>query len=231
MKIITKFLLLFLAIGLIQSCRIIPSPKLSDKEVFNWDVSNVRTLGIIELSSGDRLNIDDGTLRHFEAGLSKMFEEYGYRVVPLDKFKQIVEEEQKSSGGFFNPLTGKKDKAKFRQFNDKVGKIYTDLEKVDLLIGFKFFRYNAPFISNKATWHNLTDLTGSPPDFLFDESKGNLPVVSVEIRALEVSSQKTFKHLQGIQVLLKNKMETDIHPDDVSLHINTLRQLFSHLKK
>ena len=141
----------------------------------------------------------DGTLR---AELQKR----GFSIVADDQFAKLWAEEVASSGGFFDPFTGRRDEARWTAARQKVFKKLAADSGASAFLFAAIVKKPAQFQSGQAKWDGVKELVTTSKSWMgtmFNPNAafiGQLDAFSLEIRVVDVDDRLLFEEYGGMQV-------------------------------
>ena len=155
--------------------------------------------------------------KQFESLMTAKLSEAGFSVVPSDEYRKIWEQLVKAHGGVFDPVTGKKDDARYEAIQKKAAQEISARLPINAVLYLSIVHVTVHFASGVAKWDgtdqhidgSLTRVEGVSGFFktFFGSganTSGNLPAISLKVRITDVQTgDDKFNHRGGIQLVMK----------------------------
>ncbi|MCL1038016.1 hypothetical protein L2750_12735 [Shewanella submarina] len=223
MKNSLKYLLVLVCIIFMQACRLTPEPEVKSTNTNEPLLGNSKVVAVFNFTISKDLNLMADFGSELESHVYKVLEANGYTAVKNREILSIIEGVKSNYSGFYDAITGERDDGQYREFKLKVKDSIIEHTNADTLLTINVFKTSAKFDGHKAYWDNTEDTSYQIPNFIFDERKGYLPAISVQVTSTHLDDNKVVERVQGLQTLNKNNGSGfDIHPDDYHLHMNTI---------
>lgn len=157
------------------------------------------------------------TRKSFEALMTTRLSEAGFSVIPSKEYGKIWDRLAKEQGGFFDPGTGKKDKAKYEATQKKSVKEISAKFPINAVLYPSVVIVKVPFSSGIAWWDGTEQrVTGSLKSTkggsgvlwsVFSGAsniRGNVSGMSFGVQIMDVQTEsETFYNRGGIQLFVK----------------------------
>jgi hypothetical protein len=142
----------------------------------------------------------------FEALIEAKLKEGGFVPVPSQELDAVWKRMKEQLGGFFDPITGKRDEAKFKTAREHALRELQAKTKADAVLypSIQFIKVN--FFSNQATWHGTSEslLTGGFwGNFLAGQRSGTTTALSLYVTVEDINGVDMYVNVGGIQLAYK----------------------------
>ena len=163
----------------------------------------IRTVVIVPFVT-IQIDSPDAVTTSFEALIATKLRNAGYTVVPSAAYEAVWERAKQQIGGYFDPVTGRRDEAKFKAVRTHALREIADTEKVDATVGCIIRPVTAAFAAGTAYWHGVSEpiATGGFWSRVgTGDSHGTAPALSLVIVMEGIDGQELFVNAGGIQLL------------------------------
>lgn len=142
----------------------------------------------------------------FESLIEAKLREAGFSIVPSRESAEIFERMKKQLGGFFDPITGKRDEAKFKAAAEQTRRELSTKFNVDAILHPSIRVVRASFSANRANWHGTSEsLTsgGFLEAVLGGTYQGTVGALSLLINVEDRNGVDLYLNGGGIQALAR----------------------------
>jgi hypothetical protein len=142
----------------------------------------------------------------FESLVTAKLQEGGFTVVSSAEYGAIWKQMTEQLGGFFDPMTGKRDEQKYKTVREHTLREVGSKTKADALLDFAVVGVKTNFAANRASWHGTTEYLvqgGALTAFLIGSSSGTVGALSLFVALSDINGVNMYTNAGGIQVLSK----------------------------
>jgi hypothetical protein len=142
----------------------------------------------------------------FESLITAKLTAAGYKVVPSSEYAAVWKQITESLGGFFDPLTGKRDDKKVKTAREHAVREVTAKTKADAVFDAVINVVKVNFGNNRAAWHGTTEplMTGGAWSSFFNGPyQGTVGALSLFVALSDANDVDMYLNAGGIQVLSK----------------------------
>jgi len=183
--------------------------------------AKVRTIAIAPLATPPDFENPTPVAAKFEMLIVKILRDGGYSVVSSTEYAAILDQAKSRQGGYFDPLTGKLDEAKYDAILKAARHDLSAKFKVDAVLYPSILAVDAKWFDQTAYWDGATDsiqsFTGlvekgvvkfvtEPETYLIGKGpheEGTVKAYSLAVLIEDVDGNKLYANQGGIQVLSK----------------------------
>ena len=151
----------------------------------------VRIVALAPLVLPADLEEPERVRERFEALITSRLRELGYEVVPSSQFAGIWENSVEQLGGYFDPVTGKRDEEKFEALRSHC---LAELEatcQADVLLHSSIRVVAAPFYGSTATWYGTDQSMQTMGSAILSGLAGGTPSGTIGALCLTVVIEDT----------------------------------------
>jgi hypothetical protein len=169
----------------------------------------VKRIALFPVSLPTDLDDPDPVKAKFEALISAKLKEGGFVPVPSQELDAIWKRMKEQLGGFFDPITGKRDEAKFKTAREHALREIQAKTKADAVLhpSIQFIKVNfyPNFYMNEASWHGTSEsmLTGGFWGFFGSQLSGTTTALSLYVTVEDINGVDMYANAGGIQLAYK----------------------------
>ncbi|MBS0579169.1 MAG: hypothetical protein JSR36_07895 [Proteobacteria bacterium] len=147
----------------------------------------------------------DAVRARYADALTAQLTRLGFQVLNSDEFGRRWEAERAASGGYYDPLTGRPDKAKIDAARARVLQGLPEGSRPDAVVVARVVTRAVPYSAGTAEWDGVTqpvETTGRSPS-LFDAERnrgGHLSANSLVLAIVDAAGVKLFDGVGGIEL-------------------------------
>jgi hypothetical protein len=171
--------------------------------------SNTKNIGLLPVFvPTDIINDSDSVKANFESLITAKLREAGFSVVPSKEYSAIWKQMTEQVGGYFDPISGKRDEAKFNTVREHAFRELSTKFNVDVLLFPRIEIVKAAWSRGAANWDGATEQIRSTGD-LFAEALigtrkwGTLPALTLRVYIEDLNGRSLYVNAHGLQVLSK----------------------------
>jgi hypothetical protein len=149
---------------------------------------------------------EDAIKTKFEALVTAKLQEGNFRVIRSEEYGTIWKEMTEKLGGFFDPLTGKRDEQKYKTVREHTLRELATKTGADAVMGIAVSVVRVNFGANVASWHGTRqDLVpgGAFTAYLIGGSSGTVPALSLFVALSDIHGTDMYSNAGGLHVLSK----------------------------
>ena len=168
--------------------------------------NKVRIIAITPLLLPGGMEDPEPVKAKFESLVEAKLRKAGFTVVPSREYDAIWKQTTEKLGGVFDPLTGKRDEAKFKTVREHTLRELGAKTKADAVLEQGISIVKANFAAPNAHWHGTSEsvITGGFwATFFAGGSQGTVPALSLVVALLDIHGVEMYVNTGGIQVLAK----------------------------
>lgn len=144
----------------------------------------------------------------FESAITAKLTQAGFSVIPSKEYSAIWKRMTEEIGGYFDPVSGKRDEAKFKAVREHSRREVSTKFNVDTLLFPRIQIVKAEWKDAYATWDGTTESVQSKGDIfmqalLFQSRSGTVPALSLVVFIEDLNGRSLYAHAHGLQVLTK----------------------------
>ncbi len=166
--------------------------------------SKIKTVALSPVIVPDGLEKSDQVKAKFEALLDAKLRKMGFMVVPSKEYDAIWKKMMEKVGGFFDPVTGKRDDAKFKAVKSHMLREVNAKLKADAVLYSAIQVFPVQFNRNQASWHGTSESLvagGSLQKFFSNQFHGTVSALSLGVDISDPNEVDMYVNWGGIQVL------------------------------
>ena len=177
--------------------------KVSEEDFHN----NVKTIVLAPVYVTSDLQDPEPLKAKFEALIEAKLKEEGFAVIPSREYTAIWGSARDKSGGYYDPVTGKMDEAKFKQVQEDAGRELSAKFKADALLYSGIISVPVKWSGARAGWDGTSEAimpTGQAVvEALFIQRSGTTAGLSLLIEVTNLKGERLYLNSGGIQLLTK----------------------------
>lgn len=142
----------------------------------------------------------------FESFIEAQIREAGFTIVPSREYETIWKRMTEQLGGYFDPITGKRDESKFKTVRSHTLRELAGKFKADAVLHPSILAVRANFAAGYAAWHGTTESlmgSGLAAVFFAGSSHGTVGALSLIVVLEDVHGVDMYVNGGGIQILAK----------------------------
>jgi len=133
--------------------------------------------------------------------------EAGFSVVPSKESEEIFSNMNKQLGGIFDPVTGKRDEAKFKAAREHALRELSTKFKADAVLSAGIIGGTARFGGGKASWWGTSESVAMSEGFLaalqLGNVSGSIRTLSLAVSIENINGGDAYFNMGGIQLAAK----------------------------
>ena len=157
------------------------------------------------------LILPEGLTEHGTAGqtfedlITTRLKETGFSVVGSKIYNEIWKREAETLGGYFDPISGKKDKEKLKTILIRTREELIAKYRIDAILYPQIRIVEATFANDSAHWHGTSEYLGRTQSSFWSSGRirGTVPALSLFVRIEDSKEKEIYIKAGGIQVLTK----------------------------
>jgi hypothetical protein len=168
--------------------------------------SKVKIVALVPINVPTDLDNPDPVKSTFETLVAAKLKDGGYQVVPSDEYNKIWKQMMEQLGGFFDPMTGKRDNEKFKTVRQHTLRELAAKTKADAILDFSLSPIKVNFANNRAVWHGTSEYLmsgGAFAAFLGGSFSGSVLALSLVVDLSDINDVEMYVNAGGIQSLSK----------------------------
>jgi len=196
----------FLALALTASSCAVTTPYNPFKIPEDQLRAKVKVIALAPLNLPTNLEDPAPVQSKYESLIEAKLREAGFTVVPSREYAAIWKQMIEQLGGFFDPLTGKRDEQKYKTVREHTLREVGFKTKADALLDFAIAVVKANFGANRASWNGTTEELvpgGALTAFLIGGSSGTVGALSLFVALSDLNGVNMYANAGGIQLLSK----------------------------
>jgi len=162
----------------------------------------INVIAITPLTFPEGLVEQGTTAQKFEDLITAMLKEAGFSVVGSKIYDEIWRREAETSGGYFDPISGKADKAKLENIMTRTREQLVSKYRIDAILYPQIRKVEATFAHDSAHWHGTSEYLGRTESSSW-RLRGTLAALSLFVRIEDNKEGEIYVKAGGIQVLSK----------------------------
>jgi hypothetical protein len=166
--------------------------------------STIKTVALSPIIVPDGLEKPDQVKAKFESLLDAKLRKLGFKVIPSSEYDAIWKKMMDKVGGYFDPVTGKRDDAKFKAVRTHTLREVNTKLKADAVVYSLIRVFPVPFNSNQASWHGTSESLvagGALQKFFSNQFHGTVSALSFGVNISDPNEVDMYVNWGGIQVL------------------------------
>jgi hypothetical protein len=147
---------------------------------------------------------EDLIKKKFEALVTARLQEGGFRVLQSEEYGTIWKQMTEKLGGFFDPMTGKRDEEKYKTVREHTLRELTAKTGADAVLSSAISVVKVNFGANVASWHGTTQNLvpgGAFTAYLIGGSSGTVPALSLVVALSDINGVDMYANAGGLQLL------------------------------
>ncbi len=168
--------------------------------------AKIKMIALAPVSIPNGLENPEQVKAKFESLVEAKLREQGFTVIPSREYEEIWKKMTNQVGGFFDPVTGKRDESKFKAVMTHTLREMNAKFKADAVLYASVYVVSAPFANNTARWDGVSEslTTGGAFLALFGgQYRGKVPALSFGAFIEDLNEIDLYVNSGGIQVLSK----------------------------
>lgn len=162
----------------------------------------IKTIALTPVAVPRDLENPERVRAKFESLIEAKLREAGFSIVPARESGEIFERMTKQLGGFFDPVTGKRDEAKFKTAVEHTLRELGTRFNADALLYPSIVVVRAPFSVNRANWDGAQEPMITPGSY-GSALIGTVAALSLVVTIQDRTGAAVYINGGGIQVLTK----------------------------
>ncbi|HEX9445447.1 MAG TPA: hypothetical protein VGA73_15105 [Candidatus Binatia bacterium] len=166
----------------------------------------VKIVALAPINFPTDIDDPDPVKAKFESLITAKLKEGGFTVVPSSEYGALWKQMTEQLGGFFDPMTGKRDEQKFKTVREHTLRELSAKTKADAVLGSAILGFKAAFRLNRASWHGTSeDLVpgGVLTAVLIGGHNGTVGALSLGVGLSDIHDVDLYMNYGGIQLLSK----------------------------
>ncbi len=166
--------------------------------------SKIHTIALVPIIAPDGLEKPDQVKAKFESLLDAKLRKLGFKVIPSREYDAIWKKMMDKVGGYFDPVTGKRDDAKFKAVKTHTLREVNSKLKADAVLYSAIRVFPVKFSSNQASWHGTSESLvagGALQKFFSNQFNGTVSALSLGVNISDSNEVDMYVNWGGIQVL------------------------------
>ena len=144
----------------------------------------------------------------FESLIEAKLRSAGFSVVASGDYADIWKRVTEQMGGYFDPVTGKQDEAKFKAAQEHARREIATKSSADALVHAGFTVVGAAFASGTAQWNGTSEPVGTGGFWAqllgnLGGLQGKIPALSLLVIIEDVNGAEEYANAGGVQLLSK----------------------------
>lgn len=196
----------FLLIGLAISGCAVTTPYNPFKVPQEQIKSKVKVVALAPINFPGDMEDTEPLKAKFEFLIEAKLRQAGFMVVPSREYDAVWKQTIEKLGGVFDPLTGKRDEAKFKTVREHTLRELATRTKADALLEHGIGVFKANFAGHLAQWHGTSEsvvTAGFWGAFFAGGAQGTVPALSLVVALSDIHGVEMYVNVGGIQVLAK----------------------------
>jgi len=193
------FLLIILTLCFLPKATYLYSQPKASQEDFQ---GKINTITLTSLTLPEDL-IEHGIAgQQFENLITTRLKEAGFSVIGSKIYDEIWRHETEASGGYFDPISGKTDKARLKNILTRTREELISKYRIDAILFPQIKVVEATFAHDSAHWHGTSEYLGRIESSNW-RIRGTVAALSLFVRIEDNKEREIYAYAGGIQVLLK----------------------------
>jgi hypothetical protein len=173
--------------------------KITEEEFYG----KTKTIALAPVAIPEDLENKEQLKAKFEALVESKLQKAGFVVIPSREYAEIWDRMTKQMGGYFDPVTGRLDEAKFKAVKEHCLREMHTKFNADAVLHSGIRVVTAKFEQSKAVWHGTSESLSSVWATLFVTHRGTVPALSFGVDVEDTNGVDEYVNWGGIQVLSK----------------------------
>lgn len=178
--------------------------KVSQEQIY----AKTKTVAMTPISVPEGIPDPQSVKAKFESLLEAKLEEAGFLIVPSNEFAQIWKRMTEQVGGYFDPISGKRDESKFKTVLEYTCREVSTKFKADALLHSYIRVFKVNWSRPVARWHGTSESimpTGQQVLEIFAgvNRRGTVPALSLTVSLQDTNEVNLYLNSGGIQLLSK----------------------------
>ena len=168
--------------------------------------SRVKVVALAPINLPLKIDDPEPVKTKFESLVTAKLLEGGFRIVPSSEYGAVWKQMTEKLGGFFNPITGKRDEEKFKAVREHTLREVAAKSKADALLEVGIVPVGVNFTSNRAAWHGTTENLvpgGAFTAYVLGGHNGTTTALSLGVALSDFHGVEMYDNAGGIQLLTK----------------------------
>ncbi len=168
--------------------------------------SKTKIIALSPINFPTDIDNPDPVKAKFEALVTAKLQEGGYQVVPSSEYAAIWKQMVEQLGGFFDPITGKRDEQKVKTVREHTLRELAAKTKADAILDSAVSPMKVSFANNRAAWHGTSEYLisgGALAAFLAPTFSGTVTALSLVVDLSDIHDVEMYVNAGGIQSLMK----------------------------
>jgi hypothetical protein len=178
----------------------------SQSKVFQEDFhGKINAIAITPLTLPEDFIEQRTAAQKFEDLITARLKEAGFSVVGSKIYDEIWRREAETSEGYFDPISGKADKAKLKSILTRTREELISKYHIDAMLFPQIKVVEAMFVEDSAHWHGISEYLGKTQPSVWSSRRirGTVPALSLFVRIEDNKGGEIYVKAGGIQVLSK----------------------------
>lgn len=184
-----------------------PTPRTSPFKVSKEEIRNrVKVVAVAPLPVEDELPNDSQAREEFATLLITELNNLGFQTVPPAEYEQIFNRLRDEVGGFFDPITGKADKDKYKKVQDLCRRELATKSHADAILYSSLETFSVRFANDFAAWDGTKESVTDASwvwRALGGTHYGNVTALSVCVALTDTEGNRLYGKCGGVQLLAK----------------------------
>jgi hypothetical protein len=166
--------------------------------------SKVKVVALVPMNVPGGLDNEDAIKSKFEEMLAAKLHEGNFRVIPSEEYGAIWKQMTEKLGGFFDPITGKRNEEKFKTVREHTLRELAAKTAADAILASGISIVKANFSMNVASWDGVKqDLTpgGVLTAIFISNSRGSVGALSLVVALADINGIEMYGNAGGLQAL------------------------------
>ncbi len=143
-----------------------------------------------------------------DAIIEARLREAGFTTVPASEYAQVEKKMIELVGGYFDPISGKKDEAKYKRVQEHVRREISTKYEGHAVLRPAILRIGARFHGMTANWHGVQEEATSFASRLMGGLwAGNIPASSLRVSIEDIQGNPLYMNFGGLELLSKYSYE------------------------
>lgn len=178
--------------------------KVSQEEFYN----KTKTIALIPVDLPKGLADPESVRGKFEALLEEKLHEGGFLTVPSKEYAEIWKRMTEQIGGYFDPVSGKRDESKFKTVWEHTYRELNTKFNINALLQPNIQVFKINWSGTTVRWHGTSESIISTGQFLLDSvvgisRYGTVPALSLTVCIQDIHGVTEYLNSGGIQLLSK----------------------------
>jgi len=162
----------------------------------------INTIALAPLAIPEGLIEKGAAGQTFEDLITARLKDAGFSVIGSKIYDEIWRREAETSGGYFDPISGKADKTKLKNIQARTREELISNYRIDAILFPQIKVVEATFAHDSAHWHGTSEYLGRTESSSW-RLRGTVGALSLFIRIEDNNEREIYAYAGGIQVLSK----------------------------